>query len=91
MDEKNPTIRERLAVVETELKHVKSDIGTLQSDVDAHFEQVDSRLAGYNKSLGNLASTVNLKLRGSLSGGEKVSIIVALITSISAIVIACIK
>ena len=91
---KNPTTRERLAIVENEVKHVNSSIDELQTDFDdmrGAFNGLDKKVEVYNETLKVLSDTVESKLRGSLSGKEKASIIVALITSISAIIISCIK
>jgi len=119
MDEKDPTIRERLAIVENELKHFNREIKNLREECTTKFTSlsetlsdsgetltglsqsvsentkklatVDKQLTSYNETLHSLTVSVDKKLRGSLSGGEKASIIIALITSIGAILVSLIK
>jgi len=91
MDEKNPTLRERMAIVETEVKYINTAVKELKQECTDNFNGMNTRLNSYNETLVGLSSSIDKKLRGSLSGKEKASIIVALITSIGAIVIALVK
>jgi len=91
MDGENPTIRERLAVVETELVHVKNGLQDFKEVCDQEFKSIRICLTSYNKELGSLTSTIDGKLRGSLSGREKAAILISLITSIGAIIVAFLK
>lgn len=70
-------IRERLAVVETDVKYVKIEL-----------KELNGNMKTYNKELKSLSSCVNEKLRGSLTGKEKASIRIAQWTSVGAMVVA---
>jgi uncharacterized protein involved in exopolysaccharide biosynthesis len=93
-----PDIRERLAVVETEIKFVRNDLTELKTEVTGLKGEVNglgtTQAQNYEKLKGQfmvLNSTIDSKLRGSLSGKEKAAIVVALITGVSGIIIACLK
>ena len=80
MTAKNPTVRERLAVVETEMSYVKDELTEFGTKMDFHTEAIQS-----------LNACVEKKLRGSLSSKEKAQIFIAMIASIGAILVAVIS
>ena len=84
-----PTVRERLSRIETEVKFLREDISELKTDL-SDFKTVTVRyLVDFERRLNDLHSLVDN--HSSLSGKEKAAIIVALITSISSIVVALIQ
>ncbi len=70
------TIRERLRAVEVELGYVKTGLS-----------EMGEELKEYKEKMQGITDVISKKLRGSLSGGEKASIVVALIVSIASIVV----
>ncbi len=86
----NPTIPERITAVEVELKYVKEGLHDLKDDFTECSARTQDQMKSYNKELASLTSTINVKLRGSLSGKEKAAILISLITSIGAIIVALI-
>jgi len=91
MDKENPTLRERLAIVETELKHNKESINGLAGEVRDLRESTEIQYNTLTEGMASINSVIDSKLRGSLSGAERASIIVAVIMSIGAIIVALIK
>jgi len=83
------SVTERLAVVETEVRHLREEIGELKLKLSNFKKEVYRRLNNINRQLNDLHLAVNN--HSSLSGKEKAAIIVALITSISSIVVALIQ
>ena len=77
------TIRERLARVETELKNLRGEFKEFKGNCNHRFDE-------FNDSLTKITSSIQDKLRGSLTGTEKVAIVTAIITSIGAIAVALI-
>jgi len=84
-------IRERLAIVETEMRFVKNNLSALTGEVKSLKETTEQKYHTLTEAMSSLTSVVDGKLRGSLSGKEKVSIIIALITSLASIAIAMIN
>jgi len=91
MDKENPTIRERLAIVEIELKHNKESINGLAGEVRDLRESTEIKYNTLTEAIASVNSVIDGKLRGSLSGKEKASIVIAVIMSIGAIIVALIK
>ena len=71
-----PTIRERLATLETEVKYLSETISKQTIEFKELREQLSAHLS---------------ESKQSLSGKEKASILIALITSIGAIMVALLK
>lgn len=82
-------IAERLAVVETEVRYLREDINELKTKFSNFKKEVYRRLNNINRQINDLHLTMNN--HSSLSGKEKAAIIVALITSISSIIVAVIQ
>lgn len=80
-----------MAVVETEVKHINTTIKEFKQECNENFDGMDTRLNSYNETLVGLSSSIDKKLRGSLSGRERASIVISLITAIAAIIVAVIK
>ena len=86
MGEKNPTIRERLAIVETELRHTNTSLDDLTIVVGAHKTSIDGRLDGLTAAVTGLTAVVDNKLQGSFSGKEKAMILTAIIAGVVSVV-----
>lgn len=86
MSKDNPTVRERLAVVETELRHTNKSLGDLTSVVSDHRRSSDTRLDGLTEAVTGLTSVIDNKLQGSFSGREKAMIVTAIIAGVVSVV-----
>lgn len=91
MSKDNPSIPERITAVEVELKHVKVDLRDLKDDFNKCSAETHKKIGLYNDKLSDLTLVVETKLRGSLSGREKASIYIALITSVTSFLIVLVQ
>jgi len=90
------TIRERLSKVETEVKFLREGIeevsqklSDFKGDIYQRFEDMSNHLSKIRTELVVLQQA--FESHGSLSGKEKASVIVALISSISAIIVTILR
>jgi len=86
MTEKNPTLRERLAVVETEVKHINTTVKEFKQECSENFDEINTNLTAHNKTLVSIQGSIDSKLQGSFSGMEKAMIITAVIAGIVSVV-----
>lgn len=86
MTDKNPTIRERLSVVETEVKYLNTNFSEFKQECNKNFTEIDTRLGAYNETLVALSTSIENKLQGSFSGKEKAAIWIAVIGGIVSII-----
>lgn len=91
MDKGNLTVGERLSVVETELKYVKVGLSDLTEEVRESSKSTRVKFDSITTAMNGINSVIENKLRGSLSGREKSAIIIALITSITSIILVFLK
>jgi len=96
LTKQSPTIRERLATVEAELKYLREEVeevgqklSDFKGDVYHRFELLNNHLSEIREELSGLRQKFDS--HGSLGGKEKASIIVALISSISAIIVTILR
>ena len=88
-------VRERLTRVETELKNLQDNFKDYKKTCNDHFDEINdsiktnaTAIVATNKALNTVNTTIEKKLRGSLTGAEKASIIVALIMSTGSVIVA---
>ncbi len=86
MSKDNSTIRERLAVVETEVRYMKENVGNMATVMEEYKDSTDGRLNELNQSVIGLTSVVDNKLQGSFSGKEKAMIITAVIAGVVSVI-----
>ena len=82
MNNKNPTIRERLAVVETEVKHINTTIKEFKQECNDSFDEINNNLTAHNETLTSIQGSIDSKLQGSFSGKEKAMIVNAVIAGV---------
>ena len=82
-------MKERLGVVENELKHIRKDIQELKDEFEIFKKEVNGRFDELNKTLDTMTETI--RTFGKLNGKDKATIIVALITALGALAISVVK
>ncbi len=91
MNNKDPTIRERLAVVETEVKHINTTVKEFKQECKENFDQITTKLTAHNKTLTSIESSIDSKLQGSFTGKEKAMIISSIIAGVVSVISIVIK
>jgi len=84
-------LRVRIAIVETEIRYIRDDVKDIISQFDSFRQGVYERFESISNQLVALQQSIENVNNPGLSSREKASIIIALITSISSIVIALIQ
>jgi len=82
---KDLTIRERLAIVETEVKNLQNDVRAMNSSLHEFKRFVYGRLEDLNEEISTLNNHLS-KFDPGLSGRDKAAILAAFVTGLSSVI-----